>query len=71
MRQVTFHGWLGERITLLAQKMYKKAMFVHNLELLNEEGEDTFFTSSVTMKNSPHQLGEKTNFTTRRTDITG
>ena len=36
---------LGELITPAAQRMYKKAIFVYILELLNQEGEDTFFTS--------------------------
>ena len=35
---------LGELITPAAQRMYKKAIFVYILELLNQEGEDTFFT---------------------------
>jgi len=35
---------LGELITLAAQRMYKKAIFVYILVLLNQEDEDTFFT---------------------------
>ena len=36
---------LGELITPAAQRMHKKAIFVYILEILNQEGEDTLFTS--------------------------
>jgi len=36
---------LGKLITPAAQRMYKKAIFVYILEILNQEGEDALFTS--------------------------
>jgi len=53
---------LGELITSAAQRMYKKAIFVYILELLNQEGEDTFFTSS-----HDHEKIVRTNWNRKQT----
>ncbi len=41
--QMCILSLLGAPITISAQRMYKKSIFVFILELLNRESEDTFF----------------------------
>jgi len=48
---------LGELITPVAQRMYKKAIFAYMLELLNQEGKDPSFTQNMAMEKLPAPTG--------------
>ena len=50
---------LGKLITPEAQRMYKKAIFVYILEILNQEREDLFLTPNHSHKKTAHTKWEK------------
>ena len=50
---------LGKRITLEAQKAYKKAIFNYILEILNQEAEDPLYTPKSGREKTAHTKWEK------------